>query len=138
MTTQSVASSSLGPINSQAAIALALLSAWEEKRNDKEGGPTFEEVNKRILMLLEGNIVIHDLGLRRVPGGFYSEEVETFVGHLLAEGLATHRSPVRLTADAEKLLCTIIRLDSKEHPRAIQRAAHLLKLNTSQLLAGVS
>lgn len=124
-------------INSQAAIALALLSAWEEKRYDKTGGPTLDEVSRRILMLLDENIAIHDLGLRKVPGGVYSEDVETFVGHLLAEGLATHRSPIRLTSEGEKLLGTIIRLESNEHSRAIRRAAELLKLETSELLAGL-
>jgi hypothetical protein len=63
--------------------------------------------------------------------------VETFVGHLLAEGLATHRSPIRLTPQGEKLLGTIIRVDSREHAQAIQRAAGLLKLDTSDLLAGL-
>ena len=124
-------------INGQAAIALALLSAWEGERNDKRGGPTVEDVSERICTLLDGRIDMRDLGLRRIPGGVYSEEVETFVGHLLAEGLATHRSPIRLTSQGEKLLCTIIRLDSKEHPEAIRRAAEVLRLNASELLAGL-
>lgn len=92
----------------------------------------------RILILLDKNIVIHDLGLRKVPGGVYSEEVETFIGHLLAEGLATHRSPIRLTPQGEKLLGTIIRVDSREHPQAIRHAAGLLNLDTSELLAGMA
>lgn len=124
-------------INSQSAMALALLSAWEGKRDSEGCGPTVEEVSERILTLLDGNITIHDLGLRRVPGGVYSEEVETFVGHLLAEGLATHRSPIRLTPQGEKLLGTIIRVDSKEHAQVVRYAAELLNLDTSELLAGL-
>lgn len=118
-------------------MALALLSAWEEKRHCAGCGPTLEEVSGQILKLLDGNIAVHDLGLRRVPGGVYSEEVETFVGHLLAEGLATHRSPIQLTPQGEELLGTIIRVDSKQHAKAIRDAADLLKLDTSELLAGL-
>jgi hypothetical protein len=124
-------------INGQAAMALALLSAWEEKHTCEDCGPTLEDVSLRILTLLSGNITVHDLGLRKVPGGVYSDEVETFVGHLLAEGLATHRSPIRLRPQGEKLLGTIIRVESKEHAEAVQRAAGLLNLDTSELLAGV-
>jgi hypothetical protein len=124
-------------INGHAAIALALLSAWEDKRRERTGGPTLQEISTRISTLLDENIAIHDLGLRRVPGGVYSEEVETFVGHLLAEGLATHRSPVQLTSDGEKLLRMIIRVESRDHANTIRRAGELLKLNTSELLGEV-
>ncbi len=125
-------------INSQAAIALALLSAWEERHHTKSAGPTVEDISSRISILLDENMSIDNLGLRKVPGGVYSEEVETFVGHLLAEGLATHRSPVQLTSHGEDLLRTIIHIESRDHPRAVRRAAKSLKLDTSQLLAGLA
>jgi hypothetical protein len=124
-------------INGQAAIALALLSAWYENRGSQSGGPSLEDVSNRIAIMLDGNIAVNDLGLRRVPGGVYSEEVETFVGHLLAEGLAIHRSPVKLTGRGEELLRMIVRLDSTEHRRAIEHAVSLLKLNSEELLAGL-
>ena len=121
-------------INGQAAIALALLSAWEEKRNDRSGGPTLEDVSKRIAALMHDNIEIYDLGLRRVPGGVYSEEVETFVGHLLAEGLATHRSPLKITAEGEKLLRMIVRVESEAHDQAVRLAEKVLALAPQEIL----
>jgi hypothetical protein len=124
-------------INGQAAIALALLSAWYDNRESQSGGPSLEDVSNRIAVMLDGNIAINDLGLRRVPGGVYSEEVETFVGHLLAEGLAIHRSPVKLTGKGEELLRMIVRVDSTEHRRAIEHAVSLLKLSSEELLAGL-
>jgi hypothetical protein len=126
--------SSRETINGQAAMALALLSACEENRRHQRGGPTLEDVSRRLSKLLDDKIHIRDLGLRRIPGGVYSEEVETFVGHLLAEGLATHRSPVRLTDEGEELLRTIIRVESRVHAAALRRAGGLLGVNTSDLL----
>jgi hypothetical protein len=121
-------------INGQAAIALALLSAWQEKRNDRGGGPTLEDVSSRIAELLNDHIEIYDLGLRRVPGGVYSDEVETFVGHLLAEGLATHRSPLKITAQGEKLLRMIVRVESEDHDQAVRLAAKVLALDPQEIL----
>jgi hypothetical protein len=116
-------------INGQAAMALALLSAWEEKRGEEAGGPTLQEVSRRVASLLDQHIDVHDLGLRKVPGGVYSQEVETFVGHLLAEGLATHRSPLRLTPEGEKLLRMIVRVESEAHADTVRLAARLLAVD---------
>lgn len=123
------------PVHSQAAIALALLSAWQDRSNQL--GPTLEDVSRRLLKLLGEDIQIEDLGLRNIPGGVYSEDVETFVGHLLAEGLATQRSPLRLTAEGDKLLRSIIRVEYKDLGAPVKRAAEVLHLDASELLAGI-
>lgn len=125
-------------INGQAAIALALLSAWEHRTGENGGGPTIEEISRIVAQLIDHNIRVYDVRLRRVPGSLYSEDVETFVGHLLAEGLATQRSPIKLTDEGERLLRTIIRLEARNHASIVRRGAELLALDTSDILAGMT
>jgi hypothetical protein len=125
-------------IHSQAAIALALLSAWENRPRENGGAPKLEDICQLLVTLLDNGIEVEDLGLRSVPGGVYSEDVESFVGHLLAEGLATHRSPLQLAVRGENLLRAIVRFEYKGHESAVKRAADLLKLDTSDLLAGLA
>jgi len=51
---------------------------------------------------------LKNLGLRAIPGGYYSEDVEMFLGQLLSMGYATQRSPIKLTPEGE-LFCREIR-----------------------------
>lgn len=125
-------------INGQAAIALALLSAWERRTGETGGGPTIEEISRIVAQLIDGHIGVYDVRLRRVPGSLYSEDVETFIGHLLAERLATQRSPIKLTDEGERLLRTIVRLEAKGHAGTVRRAAELLALDATEILAGIT
>jgi hypothetical protein len=138
MATYAGARADPGAINGQAAIALALLSAWDHKTGETGGGPTIEEISRIVARLMDHDIGVYDVRLRRVPGSLYSEDVETFVGHLLAEGLATQRSPIKLTGQGEALLRTIIRLEAKNHAFTVRRAAELLQLDASDILAGIA
>ncbi len=64
--------------------------------------------------------------MRRVPGGFYSEDIETLVGHYLAAGYATQLSPVKLTDRGWQLLAETIAEERKENPSALERIEAIL------------
>jgi len=134
MGTATSVKSTAGAIHGQVAIALALLSAWEHNARQNRPGPRIEEIGQDLLKLVKANIEIEDLALRKVPGGVYSEDVEAFIGHLLAERLATHRSPLQLAPEGEKRLRSIIRFEAKEHRSAIFEAARALGLDTASLV----
>ena len=64
--------------------------------------PFVRDVSNVFFGLYQRGLRFPDLGLRKIPGGYYSEDVESFVGQLLSLGYATQRSPIKLTPEGEK------------------------------------
>jgi len=104
-------------LDSTAAIAAVLRRT---AGGDSPSPPFVRDVSDIFFALKERGLRFRDLGLRKIPGGYYSEDVETFVGQLLSIGYATRRSPIKLTPDGEKFC--------REIEEAAQNQDELIKL----------
>jgi len=87
---------------------------------------SIEEISSLLFRLKERGIELGEISLRRVPGGFYSEDVETLLGHYLAAGYATHLSPVTLTPQGKEVLSGIISGERTENQAAIEQIEAVL------------
>jgi hypothetical protein len=86
-------------LDSTTAIALVLRRTAADDSNNR---PFVRDVSDIFFELKQRGFRFKDLGLRKIPGGYYSEDVETFVGQLLSMGYAEKRSPIKLTKEGEK------------------------------------
>jgi hypothetical protein len=87
---------------------------------------SIEDISSLLVQLKERGIDLGEIALRRVPGGFYSEDVETLLGHYLAAGYATQLSPVTLTPQGEEVLSGIISSERTENRTAIEQIEAVL------------
>lgn len=92
-------------------VALLLRKAAQV---ESQGWPYIKDISMLLFELREKGFRFRDLGLRRIPEGYYSEDVETFVGQLLSMGYATQRSPIRLEPEGAKLCDEILEVESGE------------------------
>jgi hypothetical protein len=114
-------------LSPRGSVAIAILGAFEGEPRAAHA-PEIEDISAGLFKLLEANIDIGDVNLRRVPGGFYSEDVETLVGHYLGSGYAQKMSPVRFTEKGLQLLRKIIADEKRVNPGVVQAAARALGL----------
>jgi hypothetical protein len=115
-------------LSPRGSVAIAILGALEGEPRPAHA-PEIEDISVLLYKLLEANIDIGDVNLRRVPGGFYSEDVETLVGHYLGSGYAQKMSPVRFTEKGLRLLRKIIADEKSVNPDVVRAAARVLGLN---------
>ena len=95
----------------------------------KEGSdqlPSIERISFFLYELKKAGVDLGEIALRRVPGGFYSEDVETFIGHYLAAGYANQLSPVNLTETGRRMLTETIAEERKENPNVVQKVEEIL------------
>jgi hypothetical protein len=85
-----------------------------------------EYISSLLFELKQKNIDLGEIALRRVPGGFYSEDVENLLGQYLAAGYAQCLSPVRLTEEGKKLLSGIISKERQENTKAVEQIEAVL------------
>ena len=111
-------------IRQEALLAAALLAALAERGS--KGLPKIEDVSALLFKLRNAGIDIGEVALRRVPGGFYSEDIEALIGHYLAAGYAEQMSPVKLTDKGHRVLEEIIELERKEKPEVLKRIESVL------------
>jgi hypothetical protein len=88
--------------------------------------PSIERISSLLVGLKKAGVELGEIALRRVPGGFYSEDVETFIGHYLAAGYATQFSPLNLTDKGKEVLAETIAEERKENPDLLQRIEGIL------------
>jgi len=62
---------------------------------------------KAIKFLKDGGINTKLVDIRNAPGGYWSEEVESFVTRLILFGFATRRKPIEFTKKGVKLISEI-------------------------------
>jgi hypothetical protein len=123
MATQAYEIDNYSNIDSTAAIALVLDMAAADC---PQGRPFVRDISEIFFRLKkERGIRFKDLGLRKIPGGYYSEDVESFVGQLLTMGYAKQRSPIRLTEKGRKFCETII--EEEDHQDEIATLRDELK-----------
>ena len=95
-------------------------------KKESEPLPSIEYISSLLFRLKQQGIHLGEIALRRVPGGFYSEDVETFIGHYLAAGYATQFSPVNLTCKGREVLAETLADERKENPTALERIEAVL------------
>ena len=101
-------------------LAAAIMAASSEHAS------SIEDISFRLFQLKKKGIDLGEIALRRVPGGFYSEDVETLLGHYLAAGYAKQLSPVELTAQGKQALSQIISDERSENLSAIEQIEAVL------------
>src|SRR5260370_12569341 len=88
-------------IRQEALLAAALLAAIAKRGS--QGLTKIEDVSALLFKLRNAGIDIGEVALRRVPGGFYSEDIEALIGHYIACGYAEHITPLTLTDKEHRL-----------------------------------
>jgi hypothetical protein len=101
-------------------LAAAILAAAPKKDAD------IEYISSLLYRLKESDIDLGEIALRRVPGGFYSEDVESLLGHYLAADYATQFSPVTLTEQGKRVLSDIIADERRENHKAVEQIEAVL------------
>ncbi len=112
-------------VSQQALVAMATIAAVEDPRR-KAAPPTIEDISALLFKLHQQGVDLGDVSLRRVPGGYYSEDVETLIGRYLAYGYAQERSPVRLEEKGRTLLHEIVEEEKKSNLTAVEHIAAIL------------
>lgn len=109
-------STSYSKVDPSAAIALVLAKSTRCKSDQ---WPYIKDISEIFFHLREAGFRFRGLGLRRIPDGFYSEDVESFVGQLLSMGYATQRSPINLEDEGLRLCDEIWAREKKfDHNKA--------------------
>jgi hypothetical protein len=112
-------------IRREVLLAAAVKAAHRESAQ-REKPLRIEEISKKLFNLSEKGINLGEISLKRIPGGFYSEDIEILIGHFLDAKFATRRSPVQLTPEGEKVLDSIIHQQKKENREALRKIEAVL------------
>lgn len=106
-------------------LAAVVKAAYRQSAKDEK--PTrIEDISRNLFSLSQSGINLGEISLKRIPGGFYSEDIEILVGHFLDAKFAVRRSPVQLTKEGEKVLDTIIHEEKKKNPEGVQKIEAVL------------
>lgn len=119
-------------VDSSVAIALILRRAAQGALKE---GPFIKDVSHLLFKLRERGFRFRDLGLRRIPDGFYSEDVETFVGQLLSMGYATQRSPIRLREKGVALCAGMVKEEATRNKDEVEKLENAIEEELSALAA---
>ncbi len=107
-------------------LLAAAIQTASPKQPNSEDLPSIERISSLLFELKKSGVALGEIALRRVPEGFYSEDIETFIGHYLAAGYATQLSPVKLTDRGRQALAEIISEERKENPDAVEKIEAVL------------
>lgn len=100
-------------------LAAAVMAALKQRETGPS--PKIEDISSLLYKLKNAGVDLGDIALRRVPGGFYSEDIENLIGHYLAAGYATQESPVELTEKGKRALSEIIETERRDNPGAMRQ-----------------
>jgi hypothetical protein len=112
-------------IKREVLLAAAVLTAYRKAKESSKPA-RIEDVARVLFELRQAGINLGEISLKRIPGGFYSEDVEILIGHYLDAKFATKRSPVQLSEHGRELLSSIIKEERKENPLGLQEVEQVL------------
>ncbi len=115
-------------IPSGALVLMAVLAADEKAREQKREGPTVREISGVLYDLQRRGVPLERVSLRRVPGGYYSEDVERQIGQYLAAGYARQRSPFTLTSEGRRQCWQVLSEVRTEYTPQVDELARILGL----------
>ena len=110
-------------------MAMAVLDASVEGK-----GLRIEDISELFVDLERAQIRVHDVALRSVPDGYYSEDVESFVGRFLAAGYAKARSPIRFYESGLKVCRDMVQKALGEKGDEVRKVAGALKFDLDRLI----
>jgi hypothetical protein len=111
-------------ISPEAVMAMEILNADRQGRKLE-----IEDISKQFVDLQGQQIPIREVALRTVPTGVYSEDVEAFIGRLLAVGYARARSPIEFHGDGLRICRNIIAGENRRIPDDIRRLAEVMRFD---------
>jgi hypothetical protein len=114
-------------ISPQAVISSAVISAGKSGAQLR-----IEDISKLFVDLEERGFDLGDVAIRRVPGGFYSEDVEAFIGRLLAVGYAEIRSPIKFADEGIDVCRSIIDDERQANAENLEAMTRVLGLDISE------
>ena len=113
-------------VSPEAIMALAVLESDTHKLE-------IEQIADRFVRLKEKGVPIPPIRLRRIPGGYYSEDIEAFVGRQAAVGNADAQNPVEFSASGVEACKRILASELKRHPDQIKQVAQALGFDLSMI-----
>lgn len=114
------------PLAPEAIMAMAVL---ESKTHKLE----IEQIADRFVRLKEKGVPIPAIRLRRIPGGYYSEDIEAFVGRQAAAKNADAQNPVTFFEKGVQACKGILANELKRHPDELKAAAQALGFDLSAI-----
>ncbi len=112
---------STSAVKQDALLAAAILAAFRG-RSEAE----IEEMSRNLYSLRSSGVDTGRIDLRRVPGGFYSEDLEILIGHYLDSNFAEQRNPVKLKPEGFKLLHEIVEEERKQNTEGVKQIEKVL------------
>jgi hypothetical protein len=111
-------------------MAMAVLDASEKHR-----GLQVEDISSLFVGLeSKSGVRVREVALRSVPDGYYSEDVESFVGRFLAAGYAKARSPIKFEEPGLRVCREIIRKALGKNPEGVRSLATALHYDVDRLI----
>jgi len=110
-------------------MAMAVLEASAAGK-----GIRIEDISKLFVDLEPTDVRVRDVALRSVPGGFYSEDVESFVGRFLAAGYAKARSPIKFYESGLKVCRDMVRKALRENGDEVKKVAGALRFDLDSII----
>ena len=111
-----------GSVKQDALLAATILET-SRRRNEFD----IEDISHLLHALRISSIDIGQIDLRRVPGGFYSEDLEILMSHYLESGIVGQRNPLRLNPEGVKFLTEIVEEERNNNQEAIKVVEEVLK-----------
>jgi hypothetical protein len=108
-------------VKQDALLAAAILAAF--RRQDEA---EIEDISRLLYTLRSSGEDIGAIDLRRIPGGFYSEDLEILISHYLDSGFADQKSPLKLKSEGLKLLEDIVEDERRDNPEGVKRVEKAL------------
>jgi hypothetical protein len=112
-------------------VAVMAMAVWDKKAKDINAQLEIEDISRLFAELREKGLEVKNVALRRVPGGLYSEDVEAFIGGLLAGGYATVSSPITIKPEGLVICEEIIARAYKKDSAGVEKVAAALNLDIS-------
>ena len=111
----------VSPVSPEAIMACAVIE-WRKANRDL----LIEDVSELFGKIRERGLPVERVALRRIPGGLYSEDVEAFVGRLLAAGYASARSPIIVHDRGLEICKEIVKEELESSPETFPEVARSL------------
>jgi hypothetical protein len=109
-------------IKQDAILASAILETFRRQEEAE-----VEDISRFLYALRSSQIDIGAIDLRRIPGGFYSEDLEILISHHLDSGFASQKSPLKLTPEGVKFLEEIVEEERNNNPEGLKRVKEILE-----------
>lgn len=111
-----------------ATMAMLLLSV----SMGKESG-NINKISEKLAELKNKRIDIGDITISKVASGYYSEQLDRFLGSLLVVGDATKRSPVKLNQSGVELCQEIVNEACNKNRIKLEDIARNIDFDLSQV-----